>query len=64
MQLRFLGAEYTCQWPSVETREGEVVGKYRGVAWSARYHSPRIATTAPTTPVTLRFMGHSYQTQV
>lgn len=61
MRLRFLGAEYNCQWPSVETRDGEVTGKYRGVAWSAKQHS---ATVAATTPVTLRFMGRSYQTQV
>ncbi|MBE9157742.1 DUF4278 domain-containing protein [Nodosilinea sp. LEGE 06152] len=64
MQLRFLGAEYACQWPTVETREGEVVGKYRGVAWSTRYHSSTVAATAPTTPVTLRFMGRPYQAQV
>ncbi|MBD1918532.1 MULTISPECIES: DUF4278 domain-containing protein [Cyanophyceae] len=61
MQLRFLGAEYNCQWPSVETRDGEVTGKYRGVAWSSKHHS---ATVAATTPVTLRFMGRSYQAQV
>ncbi|MBD2106816.1 MULTISPECIES: DUF4278 domain-containing protein [unclassified Nodosilinea] len=61
MQLRFLGAEYDCQWPNIETRDGEVTGKYRGVVWSAKHHS---ATVAPTTPVTLRFMGRSYQGQV
>ncbi|WP_071527305.1 DUF4278 domain-containing protein [Nodosilinea nodulosa] len=64
MRLRFLGAEYTGRWPSVETREGEVIGKYRGVAWSARYHSPTVAATAAPTPVTLHFMGRSYQSQV
>ncbi|WP_072015995.1 DUF4278 domain-containing protein [Leptolyngbya sp. KIOST-1] len=63
MQLRFLGAEYACQWPSIETREGEVVGKYRGVAWSARHHSPTVAAKA-STPVTLHFMGRSYQAHV
>ncbi|MGG6239230.1 DUF4278 domain-containing protein [Nodosilinea sp. AN01ver1] len=36
MQLRFLGAEYACHWPTVETRKGEVIGNYRGAAWSAR----------------------------
>ncbi|PSR16615.1 hypothetical protein C8255_16940 [filamentous cyanobacterium CCP3] len=63
MQLRFLGAEYACQWPTVETREGEVIGKYRGVSWSARYHSPTVVAPS-STPVTLRFMGRSYQAQV
>ena len=61
MQLRFLGAEYACHWPTVETREGEVIGKYRGAAWSARHHRPAVAAT---TPVTLRFMGRPYQAQV
>ncbi|MFQ4140020.1 DUF4278 domain-containing protein [Nodosilinea sp. PGN35] len=61
MQLRFLGAEYDRQWPSLETRDGEVTGKYRGVAWSAKHHSPTVAATMP---VTLRFMGRSYRTQV
>lgn len=61
MQLHFLGAEYTCQWPSIETREGEIVGKYRGVAWSAKHQSPTIASGQP---MTLQFMGRSYQAQV
>ncbi|HSM81525.1 MAG TPA: DUF4278 domain-containing protein [Nodosilinea sp.] len=60
MRLRFLGAEYNCQWPSVETREGEVTGKYRGVAWSAKRHNTAISATA-TEPVTLHFMGRAYQ---
>lgn len=61
MQLRFLGAEYTRQWPSVETREGEIVGKYRGVAWSAKRHSASVSVTKP---MTLHFMGRAYQAQV
>jgi hypothetical protein len=60
MRLRFLGAEYSREWPSVETREGEVTGKYRGVPWSARHHSNFVVTT----PVTLHFMGRAYQAQV
>ncbi|MGB3200183.1 MAG: DUF4278 domain-containing protein [Nodosilinea sp.] len=62
MQLRFLGAEYARQWPSIETHEGEIAGKYRGVTWNSRHHSA--SAVAPTRPVTLRFMGRSYQAQV
>lgn len=61
MQLRFLGAEYNRQWPSIETREGEVVGKYRGVAWTSRLHSRAVAKTKP---VTLHFLGRPYQAQM
>lgn len=61
MQLHFLGAEYSTHLPSVEVREGEVAGKYRGATWSAKHYSPVVGAT---TPVTLRFMGRSYQTQV
>ncbi len=61
MQLQFLGAEYNCQWPSIETREGEIIGKYRGAAWTARHHSPAVAKTKP---VTLHFLGRPYQAQV
>jgi hypothetical protein len=40
---------------------GEIVGKHRGVAWSAKHHSPTVTTTEP---VMLRFMGRSYQAQM
>jgi len=61
MRLHFLGAEYFCQWPRVEAHEGEVVGKYRGVAWSTKHLS---SNAAPTKPVTLSFMGRSYEAHV
>ncbi len=61
MRLHFLGAEYSRQWPSVETQEGAVTGKYRGVAWSARQYSQPVK---PTEPVTLHFMGRAYQAQL
>jgi hypothetical protein len=61
MQLRFLGAEYSRQWPTLESQPGEVMGKYRGVVWSATRHTPAVATRQP---VTLRFMGRSYEAQV
>ena len=61
MRLHFLGAEYSFQWPTVEAHEGEVAGKYRGVAWSTKHLS---SNAAPTKPVTLRFMGRSYEAHV
>ncbi|NJL49611.1 MAG: DUF4278 domain-containing protein [Leptolyngbyaceae cyanobacterium SM2_5_2] len=61
MRLRFLGAEYTRQWPSVEAQDGDVVGKYRGVTWSAKHHN---AAMVATQPVTLHFLGRPYQAQV
>jgi hypothetical protein len=61
MRLRFLGAEYTRQWANVETREGTLTGKYRGVAWSTKHHNAAIAITEP---VTLHFLGRPYQSQI
>jgi hypothetical protein len=61
MRLHFLGAEYSCQWPRVEAHESEIMGKYRGAAWSTKHPS---TTLAPTKPVTLHFMGRSYEAHV
>ena len=61
MKLRFLGVEYSYSPKSVPVSEGDVMGKYRGVAWRAkRYSTP----STPKEDVTLHFLGGSYQTHI
>ncbi len=58
MKLTYRGANYEYDIPTVDMKEGEVAGKYRGQNWNYRYprHIP-----VPQNPHDLQYRGVHYR---
>lgn len=59
MKLTYRGVQYDYQPPTIDMVEGDLLGKYRGNAWKARYprHIP-----VPQAPMNLKYRGIAYTT--